>query len=67
MCAFSRNLVKDCTSVAITTIQLQIQASPISNVMKAMVILPMFNVTVMMLRDMVDSVIVLNDEHCKGN
>ena len=30
-------------------------------------ILPIFSVTVMMLSDMVDSVIVLNDEHCKGN
>lgn len=67
MCAVLHNLVKDCTSAAITTVQLQIQDSPISNVMNAMVILPMFNVTVMMLRDMVDSVIVLNDEHCKGN
>ena len=67
MCAVSHNLVKDCISVAITTIQLQIQGSPISKVMNTMVILPMFNVTVMMLRDMVDSVIVLNDEHCKGN
>lgn len=30
-------------------------------------VLPIFSVTVMMLSDMVDSVIVLNDEHCKGN
>ena len=30
-------------------------------------VLPIFSVTVMMLRDMVDSVIVLNDEHCKRN
>lgn len=29
--------------------------------------LPIFSVTVMMLSDIVDSVIVLNDEHCKGN
>ena len=30
-------------------------------------ILPILSVTVMMLRDIVDSVIVLNDEHCKRN
>ena len=53
--------------MANTTTQLDIQGSLVSNVKNAMVILPMFNVTVMMLRDMVDSVIVLNDEHCKGN
>ena len=30
-------------------------------------VLPIFSVTVMMLSDMVDSVIVLNDEHYKRN
>lgn len=30
-------------------------------------LLPILSVTVMMLSDMVDSVIVLNDEHCEGN
>lgn len=30
-------------------------------------VLPILSVTVIMLSDMVDSVMVLNDEHCKDN